>query len=240
MTALFGLAAVLIVAHTAETILGFGSTLIALSLGVHLFPLERLLAVLILLGLVQSTWILSRASKHIDWTLLRTRILPFAAIGLIAGIFLRDMASEALLKKILGGFVLLVASSELVLIARNRPRKPGVPLPSAAALLSGGGVFHGLFASGGPLIVYYASRAIGKPEVFRATLSMLWLVLNLVLTTQLAFEGRFTVQTAELGAAALPAALVGMFIGERIKVRERGFQALTYGLLLIAGIALLR
>jgi uncharacterized membrane protein YfcA len=240
MTALLGLAVVLIVAHTAETILGFGSTLIALSLGVHLFPLERLLSVLVLMGLVQSVWILSRAHVHIHWRELRTRILPFAALGLVGGILLRDAASESLLKQVLGGFVLVVAVSELVLIARNRPRKLGVTLPVAAPLLTGGGIFHGLFASGGPLIVYYASRAIGRPEVFRATLSALWLVLNIVLTAQFAVAGRLSLDTATLFATALPAGLTGMFIGERIKVKDRAFQALTYGLLVVAAIALLR
>lgn len=240
MPALLGLAAILVVAHTAETILGFGSTLIALSLGVHLFPLEKLLSALVMFGLVQSVWILSRAWRHIDRTLLLTRILPFAAIGLAAGIFLRDVAGETLLKHILGGFVVAVAAVELVLLARNHPRKFGVPLHTAAPLLVGGGIFHGLFASGGPLIVYYSSRAIPRPEVFRATLSALWLVLNIVLIVQLGLQGRVTPEVTKIFGSALPGALTGMLIGSRIKLHARGFQALTYGLLLVAGISLLR
>jgi hypothetical protein len=57
---LFLLACILVLAHTAETILGFGSTLIALALGAYLLPLETLVPMLVILGLLQSIWLVGR------------------------------------------------------------------------------------------------------------------------------------------------------------------------------------
>lgn len=233
------LAAILLVAHTAETILGFGSTLIALALGVHLVPLDQLLTVLILLGLVQSSWRIFRDHVHVAWRTLGVVILPAAGLGLLTGMWFRDAADESLLRTILGAFVIAVAGLELVLVLRGK--RNARPLPPAAGLpvLFGGGIFHGLFASGGPLIVYFASRAIPEPVVFRSTLAVLWQVLNLTLITQLGLDGRITADTLRMTGMVLPGALAGIVLGEFIRVNQRVFQIMTYALLLFAGITLL-
>lgn len=233
------LAAILLVAHTAETILGFGSTLIALALGVHLVPLEQLLTTLIMLGLVQSAWRIFRDHRHVAWRILGSMILPAAGAGLVAGMWFRDVADERLLRTILGGFVIAVAALELVLVVRGKRQTRPLPRAAGVPVLFGGGVFHGLFASGGPLIVYFSSRAIPDPVVFRSTLAVLWQVLNVVLITQLAVEGRITAGTLQTTATVLPGALAGIALGEHIRVNQRVFQILTYALLLFAGITLL-
>lgn len=233
------LAAILLVAHTAETILGFGSTIIALALGVHLLPLEQLLTVLIMLGMVQSSWRIFRDHRHVAWRTLGLTILPAAGLGLLTGMWFRDIADERLLRTVLGGFVVAVAGLELVLVLRGK--RNASPLAPAAGLpvLFGGGVFHGLFASGGPLIVYFASRAIPEPAVFRSTLAVLWSVLGLTLIVQLGFEGRLTADAFRTVGTVLPAALAGIALGEHIRVNQRAFQILTYALLLFAGVTLL-
>ncbi|MBM3176333.1 MAG: sulfite exporter TauE/SafE family protein, partial [Chloroflexi bacterium] len=78
---LFLLGCILVLAHTAETILGFGCTLIALALGVYLLPLETLVPMLVILGLLQSIWLVARWYRHIDWRTLLLQILPLAVVG---------------------------------------------------------------------------------------------------------------------------------------------------------------
>lgn len=51
------LALALVLAHSVETTLGFGATIIALALGLFLFPLQMLLPVLVTIGILQSTWL---------------------------------------------------------------------------------------------------------------------------------------------------------------------------------------
>jgi uncharacterized membrane protein YfcA len=233
------LSLILVASHTAETVLGFGATLIALALGSLVVPLERLLAVLVMLGLVQSFWLIFRGIPHIQWKLLLVLVLPAAGLGTIAGAFFRDIADEQLLRLILGGFVVVVAVSELVLLTRQPHRVRSISHAVAAPLLFAGGIFHGLFASGGPLVVYVTSRKITDPRAFRATLAVLWTALNLGLITQMGLAGHVTANVLTMTAILLPAALLGIAIGERMRVNERTFQALTYGLLCFAGLTLL-
>lgn len=233
------LAGIILLAHTAETVLGFGATLIALALGVHLFPLDELLLILVVLGLVQSTWLILRGYRHIDWPCLLRRIIPFAAFGMAGGIALRGAAPEYTLKLILGTFVMAIAAWEL----RRHFRKatPAAPFSGsrAAAILSAGGVFHGLFASGGPLVVYYASRRLTTPVVFRSTLAVLWFALNAVLFMQLTWAGSWQTSPLPLLGFLLVAAVLGIAVGESLRINKDHFRILTYGLLLMSGASLI-
>jgi uncharacterized protein len=236
---IFFLGCILILAHTAETILGFGSTLIALSLGLHLLPLETLLPVLVSLGLLQSIWLVGRWFRYIDWTVLLLTILPLAAIGMVAGIFSREIADENTLKMVLGGFILIISSAELAnLFIKKRTGGPLIWYFSLP-LLIGGGIFHGLFASGGPPIVYYASRRLMTQHTFRATLSMLWLVLNTGLVITFLAGGQMDLAKAGITVMVLPGFVIGIVVGSLVHVKEFWFKGLTYLLLFFSGLFLI-
>jgi uncharacterized membrane protein YfcA len=119
---------------------------------------------------------------------------------------------------------------------------PVVPLsrPKAAVVLAGAGVVHGLFGSGGPLVVYFLGREMLDKSVFRATLSTLWVVLSVVLCASFAQRG--LLDTATLGRAAplLIAVLVGGAIGERLHARVdvQAFRMIVFGVLALAGLSL--
>jgi len=172
---LFLLGCILVLAHTAGTILGFGATIIALPLGVHLIPLTTLLPVLVILGLLQSVWLVARWFHYIDWRTLLLQILPLAIVGMIIGILSREIADEDTLKMVLGVFIAVVSLAELAMLFIKKAPGGQLRWYYRVPLLIGGGIFHGLFATGGPPIVYYASRQFPAQEHFRATLSMLWL-----------------------------------------------------------------
>jgi uncharacterized membrane protein YfcA len=232
------LVSILVLAHTAETILGFGATLIALALGVYLLPLETLVPVLVILGLLQSIWLVSRWFQYIVWRTLLLRILPLAIIGMVIGILSRGVADENNLKMVLGVFIIAVSLVELAMLFIKRA--PGGPLHwyYRVPLLIGGGVFHGLFATGGPPIVYYTSRQFRKQENFRATLSMLWLLLNAGLTIGFVADGQLNVERLAMTAMVSPGLIVGIVVGSLIRVKEFWFKILTYMLLFFAGLFL--
>jgi len=234
---LLALAAILTLAHTIETCLGFGSTVTALSLGAFLFPVETLLPALVMVGILQSSWLLMRGVRHVDWKWILGAVLPVAAAGLGIGIFLRDHASEAAMLGSLGTFITVVAALELVRLARG-DSTPGNPSPAATlGLLVAGGIFQGLFASGGPPIVYCAARRFTDPAAFRATLAVLWLLLNSILCASMGWSGKVDMESAELALAALPGFLAGAAIGGRLRPRRETFQLATWSLLLVIGIA---
>ena len=229
---------VLLFAHTMETALGFGATLIALALGVHLLPLEELLGILVLLALVQSTWLATRFYRNIAWRTLGLLILPAAAVGTGLGMLSRGLAPTGTLQLVLGAFISFVSLVELIRMRQSAAAPPPLRRLLGYPVLLSGGVFQGLFASGGPLIVYYASRTLDSPASFRATLAILWLVLNVALLLQLVWTGMVNLNTTVATALLLPAALLGIALGSRLRPSERAFRLLIYSLLLAAGLLL--
>jgi uncharacterized membrane protein YfcA len=236
---LFLLGCILVLAHTAETILGFGSTLIALALSVHLLPLETLVPMLVIFGLLQSIWLVSRWFRYIEWRILILQILPLAIAGMVIGILSREIADEDILKMVLGAFIIVVSLAELAILFIKRAPGGQLRWYYRIPLLMGGGIFHGLFATGGPPIVYYASRQFQVQENFRATLSMLWLILNVGLIIGFLVGGQLNLDRLEMAAMVFPGLIIGIIIGSLIRVKEFWFKALTYILLLLSGLFLL-
>jgi hypothetical protein len=194
------------------------------------------MAVLVGLGLVQSSWLASRGFRHVDWPRLFRLILPSAAAGLAVGIGIRDLVNGRWLSVLFGVFVTIFSMIELDSLRKKAVR---APLPAKGVpYLVAGGVVHGLFATGGPLVVYYAGRAIHSRAVFRSTLAILWLVLNIVLLTQLSLAGTYTMATLKSSAFLLPAALFGITLGEWMPVADEAFHKPTFALLAITGLAL--
>jgi uncharacterized membrane protein YfcA len=229
------LAAILALAHTIETCLGFGATIVALSLGAFLLPVETLLPALVVIGLLQSAWLLARGFRYVAWSWLFRSILPIVSVGLLAGIFLRDHASETLLLGTLGGFIAMLSALELLRLRRGATANPPNP-PAVFSLLFAGGLFQGLFASGGPPIVYCAARKFEDPAAFRSTLAALWLLLNATLCLTMEWGASGGESTPWITAACLPGFLAGIAIGGRLQLRQASFERAVWILLLIVGI----
>lgn len=233
------LGAITLLAQTVETIAGFGSTIIALALGIHFIPLTEWVATLVIIGWLQSLWLVTRGWHHIQWRILFTRILPGCAIGLPTGIWLQNQLNPNALKYLLGIFVIFAALLELIRMrkATARPLHPAL----GHAIVAGGGFFHGMFASGGPMIVYFTSRVITAKSAFRATLSVLWLILNSILLITYTASGRINSPILTRAAFLLPALALGILAGEYLhhRLNEKIFRTIVYVLLLLTGIALL-
>jgi uncharacterized membrane protein YfcA len=229
------LALILVLAHLVETTLGFGDTIISLAFGLFLFPLEVLLPALVALAILQSAWLVIRWHRQVNWRLLLISVLPLAFVGMMAGILIRDYANETMLIIVLGAFIILVSVVELIGLFLRKSVAGPLPRYLAVPVILGGGIFHGLFATGGPLIVYYAGREIREPQAFLGTLAVLWLILNVVLYATMWIAGSAGVQSLQLTALVLPGFIAGVVIGSLIKVKELTFKTLTWSVLFIVG-----
>lgn len=234
-------ALIIVFAHFVETITGFGATVIALALAVHLIPIKTLVVALVLIGWLQSAWIVARGFRHIRWDIFFKRILLFSAFGLPFGIWGFSELASSQLKIALGIFVMAVASLELFRLYRKSPASKPMSAWKGFILLFGGGFFHGLFASGGPLIVYYSSRQIEGKKSFKATISLLWLILNTVLIISYLLGSKMEGQSLRLAIYLLPALAVGIFLGEifHAKIEESAFRKFVYVILFLTGVFLL-
>lgn len=236
ITSILLLALILVLAHLVETTLGFGDTIISLAFGLFLFPLEVLLPALVALAILQSAWLVVRWHRQVNWRLLLVTILPLAALGMIAGIFIRSYANETLLIIVLGVFIILVSAVELIGLYIRKSAAGPLPRYLAVPVILGGGIFHGLFATGGPLIVYYAGREIREPQAFLGTLAVLWLILNVTLYATMWMGGSAGVQSLQRAAIVLPGFIAGVAVGSFIKVKELTFKTLTWSVLFIVGV----
>jgi uncharacterized membrane protein YfcA len=233
-----GLAAIVLFAFGVEATTGFGATVIAVALGAHLLPMHALLPRLVPVGLVLSAYLVLRHRRHVDRRLLLRGVLPPMGIGLALGLALFDRASSATLQRAFGLFVLIVAARELW---RSRPGAPASPAPLApcahGAALVGAGVIHGLFASGGPLLVYALGRRGLAKERFRATLSSVWLTLGVALLVAYARQGLLDRDVLAASAGLVPVLVPAILWGEwaHRRLDEQRFQRTVFVLLLAAG-----
>lgn len=239
-TTLALLAAIVGLAYTAEAALGFGCNVLALTLAATLVPLESLLPVVVSLNLVVSTAILARHWRHVDRAALGRWILPWCGLGLPLGLATFLVTPPGLLTRAFGGFVLVLAVAEGVTQVRDHPR----PVPTRAQTrlaLAGAGFFHGLVASGGPLLVWWAGRVLPDKATFRATLTAVWLVLNLPLMAGYGWDGRLDAATGTSIAWLLVPTVGGIVVGEWLhgRLAERAFLGGVYVLLAIGGVVLL-
>jgi len=221
---------VALAALVLEAALGFGGTLAAACLGAQLVPLRVLVPAFVPLDFAVSLVLAMRGSRQIAWRLLVREVSPPVAIGAAFGLALGAVAAAAWLPIAFGILVVVLAALELARV-RVTPIRRG-----ERAVLALGGLAHGLFGTGGPLVVYVVRRRLHDRGAFRATLAVLWLVLDAALIVYFAATGRYDRGTlAILGLLAL-ALVPGTWLGERLHARLPARAA--WLVLLVAGAAL--
>ncbi len=228
------------VAFSAEAITGFGATVLTVAMGAHLMPLAVLLPAYVPVNFLLSAWLLARHHRHLDRPLLLRRVLPLVGSGMVLGLLLYRLQPGKSLLIGFGAFVALLAALELWRIARRAPGRPPGVWQTRVALVAGG-IVHGVYGSGGPLIVYATSKSIADKSAFRVTLSALWLVLGAVLMAHYAMLGQLTTATLLTSVSLLPALGLALLMGEKLhhRVPEAPFRVLVYALLLVAAVSLL-
>jgi uncharacterized protein len=239
---IFLLAIVVFVSHTVETVTGFGSIILAVTLGSLFFPIDSLVPILVPVNMVLSIYLVIRYHEWINKKILLTRILPFVGLGLPAGFAVFYVGTSIWLKIAFGIFVIILSSFQLFLTIKNEEGN-GKPLNlwQSIVILLLGGFVHGIYASGGPMVVYYSTRALHNKKEFRSTLSTLWLVMNMLLIISYLFSDKITLEGIQTSAILVVPLTLGIVFGEVVygKIDERLFRIIVLILLLFSGIILL-
>jgi uncharacterized membrane protein YfcA len=108
------------------------------------------------------------------------------------------------------------------------------------AVLGLGGVAHGLFGTGGPMIVYVVRRTLTDKRAFRASLAVVWLTLNVALLANYAGSGLYDRKVTEVAGVLALTIVPGLWLGERVhrKLDAARFERVVWVVLLLAGTAL--
>lgn len=229
----------ILLSYTIEAMTGFGSIVIALSLGALILPIEDLLPILVPLNLGLSGYLVITQRQHIQWPLLLKIIAPLMVAGTLLGTWLRPTLGNQELAALLAITVAGFGARELWKAYKQRQEKPHARWLNQL-LIGGAGLTHGLFASGGPLLVFaLAGSKLDKAQL-RATLLSVWFSLNLMLTLIFAWQGQLAPALPDILFYS-PMVIGGLVIGDFLhhRVAEHHFRQCVYGVLTVIGVMLL-
>jgi uncharacterized protein len=237
---LIGLAIIVLFSYTTQAMSGFGSTILALTLGIHLYPIEVLLPVLVPLDMLVNLYLVFRHHGHINRPFLFRSILPAMGIGVLIGILAFQFIQGVLLKKIFGLLVILLSLRELYRFLRKRLDQKALSRLGSTVYVTLAGLIHGIYASGGPLLIYAVSRLNLPKAVFRSTLAAVWLIFSIILSASYLIAGTFSGESLMFIAILLPVIVIGLLLGEWLHhhIDEYRFKIFVFSVLLFAGFSI--
>ena len=184
--------------------------------------------------------------KNVAWMDL-AKIVLFCIPGLFIGSKLFYSMDPNVAKVCIGGLVTFIA---LMNIYKSIIKPLVLKIPANAnaedttakkvlryGCLALGGVVHGAFNIGGPLITVYTIFAVKDKEKFRNTMTYVWLVLNCINAFNQLRNGAWTPELAGSLAVGFPLAVIGFILGIGFlkKINKETFLRIVYCVLLFVG-----
>ncbi len=243
MSAILASGVVVLITHALEAVTGFGCSVLAMPFVSALLGVKTAVKVVTILAWLLALYLVLRNIRKIDFKQYAI-ITGCMLAGLPVGMYLFRNQDTSALSTILAVFITLVSISQLYRLARS---KTTAVLPKGKRvfvyylLLVLGGVVHGMFSSGGPLVVLYATRALPDKGSFRATLCLLWTTLNTIIIATYLLEGSLEPSTLKTTSLLIPFVVAGVIVGERVhdRVDARKFSLIVFSMLLLTGIFML-
>ncbi len=201
-----------------QTVTGFALGLVIMGavtiLG--LAPVAFSAIVVSLLALVNSFLALLKEGDTIHWKSVRwivAGLLPAVFLGLLLLDYL-SAHSMYLLKTLLGGFIII---SGLLLVYKPHPKPVIAPNSRFLAIGFIGGLFGGLFSTGGPPIVFHLYRQPMSVMVVRTTLLAIFVVATTLRIVYVGIGGGISWKVLELTLFCLPLVIVFTFLGKKFR-----------------------
>ena len=187
-----------------------------------------------LLALTTSAAISFRLRKSVSWKRLLPILLTFMAVSAIAVSCLRSM-DDSLLRRILG-VALVLASLYFIFLSSRIHLRPTLPFQVTAGAISG--VLGGFFGMQGPPAVLYFLAVSESKERYTALAQCYFLIGNCMMTIYRAHSGFLTNEVITSWCYAVPAVLVGTYLGGLVfnKLSLPTLRKLVYLYIGISGI----
>lgn len=219
-------------ANLLQAITGFAGTLISMPPTMKLIGVDEAKALLNAIAQISSLMIVATGWRHINWKEFAKMFILMAA-GMLLGVKLFEVFPINQLLLLYGIMIILIALFKLF-------GRKEIHLPAAAMLLVilAAGVIHGMFVSGGALLVIYAVSALHEKEEFRATIALIWVTIGCYITGVHVQQGHFNDHVMFLMVVGIIPVFLGTWIGTKLVKRlpQEIFMRITYVLLLLSGI----
>lgn len=226
---------VVTLANIMEGITGFAGTMLAMPLSMILLGVQPAKSILNIVAIIVSSLIFFSTYKDINKKEL-FKIVVFMVIGMGGGIYLFSVFPASGLAKIYGVLIILISLKGLFI--KKEFRLSNVALTFVVLIA---GIIHGMFLSGGALLIIYAVSVLKDKSTIRATLAPVWMILNSYILLQDLYVGNITPQVSRLIIYSIIPLLLAVALGNYLhkKMNQKFFIKLTYFLLIISGITLL-
>lgn len=227
---------VLFFANVIQAITGFAGTVLAVPPSTYLIGLDNAKVVLNAMAWISGFLIAVVNRKYINWKEL-CKMIVFMIVGMAVGIKIcQIVSSDDVLLTIYGVIILLIALKNLFV-----KKQTTLPKVALIVVLFLSGVIHGMFVSGGALLVIYAVQVLKNKDEFRATVAPVWIALNTYMMVSQFQEGLYTKQNIELILVSIIPLFAATWLGTKLakKLNQNVFLNLTYVLLIISGISLI-
>lgn len=188
-----------------------------------------------------------KGRKYTSWKDL-AKIVLLCAPGILVGQYLFYQISPQTAKICIGGMILIIAIMNIhkhivkpIILKENSDEVVADTLGRKIfryGCLILGGIVHGAFTIGGPLITVYTLEAVQDKKKFRNTMTSLWCVLNTWNAFNQYRNGAFTPELGSSLLVGLPLAAIGFFLGMKFleKINREQFLRIVYMVLLLIGI----
>ncbi len=211
-------AGIVLVAAVLQRTVGFGFALLAVPLMTFVIPTKSAIVVAFLNGTVASGWLVLRLHDQIEWIPTR-RLGAGAVIGAPIGVVILSVVGATQLRLALG-VTTCVAALWIIISSRRAGAVAALPRRSRTfALGLASGVLSTSLATNGPPLVYELRRTGLEEDRFRATISAVFLVADIVGLPLLAAAGLITASDVVLAAISVLPCLAGIVVGSWISHR---------------------
>lgn len=218
-----------------QAVAGFAAALTSLPILLLVLELPDAVALLSFLFVISSILLVMDSWREARWRIV-IQLAIGILIGLLIGVWLLVNSPSSVLKQLLGVFILLYVGYTYI-------SHKHIKAFDRLAVMFGviGGIFSGLFATGGPPNVIFVNNALKKVGEIRATIIAALAVGSFIRIPLLWRNNVLTMETFSLFIGVLPFFLLAIFLGEKIahKIPEKLFKNVLMVLLTIAGIGLL-
>lgn len=226
---------IILITNIIQGITGFAGTVLAMPFTILLLGIDVAKPVLNITTLIACILIVFESYRHIVWREC-FKMIGIMFIGVLIGEYLYLLFPVSLLLTIYAIFIILIALKG-IFIKQSYDLNENVLI----GIIVLAGIIHGMFLSGGPLLIIYAVKKLKDKASFRATLAPVWIVLNSYLLVKQLLSGLITPQVLTLSLSAIPVLIAAILIGKKLyeHMSQHFFLLLSYILLLISGISLL-
>ncbi len=221
-------------ANLLQAITGFAGTLISMPPTIKLIGADEAKALLNSIAQISSLMIVCTGFKHINWKEFG-KIFVCMIIGMTVGVWIY---SHFPLKQLLVAYGMMIVVIALKKLISKNENKKELPQWFMICILLAAGMIHGMFVSGGALLVVYATLVLKDKEEFRATVALIWVTTGFYITIPQALTGGFNSHVLSLLIVGVIPVFAGTFIGTKMvkKISQDLFMNITYILLLLSGI----